>query len=629
MSFPEPPATPGSAAGGWAAARPGLLSGRPWRPRPLPAPEHLERLRRSLPLDGPASTRLLAILAGRGFHEASELEAFFFPALAQLPDPALLEEMDAAVDRLLAAAARGERVAVHGDFDVDGLTGAALLHDLLGALVHEGAGPQPWPVFVPDRLRDGYGVAGRMIRRWADEGVDLLLTVDTGAAAHEELAEARQRGLDVIVLDHHVFTERPPVVALVNPRRPGSRYPNPDLCGVAVAFKLVQALRRAAPGCLPHGFEESVLDLVALGLVADQMPLLGENRGLVRKGLERMDDRRGLRPGLTALLAVTGLDSGFPLTAGDLAYQVAPRLNACGRIGRVGTALELLLTDDPLRAGELAAEADRTNRERRDVDQRLTEEAVTMAVPYLERGDPGLVLASPAWHKGIIGIGASRLVEQYRVPTILIAVEGDEARGSARSTPAVDIKEALDRCSGLLLRHGGHAQAAGLALHAGDVDRFREAFCGVLAALPAGGPVPQDYDLELPLQQLTSQEVSELLAELDQLEPFGMGHRRPVFCCRGVRLLRPPTMLGNGAHLRFAFRGPADPPPGGSPALAREFVAFGSGDAWRRWLSGGRDPQGQEWDILFELSRSTFRPRHGVYDPVQQQLVDLRPAGGP
>jgi single-stranded-DNA-specific exonuclease len=359
---------------------------------------------------------------------------------------------------------------------------------------------------------------------------------------------------------------------------------------------------------------------------------VGENRILVKKGLERFNDRANIRPGLAALLAVSGLDRGFPVTTGDFAYQLAPRINACGRIGRVMSALELLLTRDPVKAKELAEEADRTNSRRKEQDLLLKEEAIDMALPYVRRGDPGLVLASSSWHKGIIGIGAARLVEQYQLPVILIAEEGGEARGSARSVPNVDVKVILDQCSSFLARHGGHSQAAGMTLRSRDIDAFRAAFLKELQGEPHSGPVPEGYDLDLNLDTMGSTEVARLVGELEHLEPFGSGNRKPVFRCEGLRLQKPPTYLSGGAHLRFAFRGPARGNGNGNdtPALTREFVSFGSGDAWRRMLAAEkfqpRDLLDRRWDILFQIGRSTFRPRNGNYDPVQQLLVDIRPS---
>ncbi|MCB1183682.1 single-stranded-DNA-specific exonuclease RecJ [bacterium] len=610
--------------------RTGVLSGRPWAATYAVQEGLAERIRRKVPLQFQVSDCLLNVLAGRGVTGSDELERFFYPSLDQLHDPFLLQEMDLAVARMIQAARDGERVAIHGDFDVDGITGSALLFETLSALEVDGSRLAPQPAFIPDRATDGYGVAARKVREWAGDGVTLLVTVDTGAAAIDEISLARELGMDVIVLDHHIFEERPAATALVNPRRDGATYPNGELCGVAVAFKFAQALKTKHPGSLPDDFLTSVLDLVAMGLVADQMALVGENRVLVKKGLERFNDRATIRPGLAALLSVAGLDRGFPVTTGDFAYQLAPRLNACGRIGRVMSALELLLTRDPDRARLLAEEADRTNNRRKEQDQLLKEEAIDMAVPYVQRGDPGLVLASSSWHKGIIGIGAARLVEQFQLPVVLISVEGMEARGSARSVPNVDVKSLLDRCGDHLLRHGGHAQAAGMTLRARDLDAFRESFLEALRTGPQTGPVPETYDLDLDLKVMSARDVARLVNELEHLEPFGSGNRKPVFRCRGLRLQRPPTQLSGGAHLRFAFRGPARPREE-TPALSREFVSFGSGDAWRRMLDerglGAQDLLDRDWDILFQISRSTFRPRSGNYDPVQQLLVDIRPGG--
>lgn len=610
----------------------GVLSSRPWRPEYVVSDDIIARIRRDVPLQFNVTDPLLRILAGRGLTASGQLEHFFFPALSQLHDPFLLKEMDKAVDRVMDGLKRSERVAVHGDFDVDGLTGCALLFETLTALEYEGCRLNVQPGFIPDRATDGYGVADRMVRQWATEGVTLLITVDTGAAALAEINLAAELGMDVIVLDHHIFEERPPAVALVNPRREDATYPNNELSGVGVAFKFAQALDQFTVGCLPPDFLTTVLDLVALGLVADQMAIVGENRILVKKGLECFNDRQAIRPGLAALLSVARLDRGFPVTTGDFAYQLAPRINACGRIGRVMSALELLLTRDEDTAQKLAAEADRTNNRRKEQDLILKQEAIDQALIFVAKGDPGLVLSSTDWHKGIIGIGAARLVEQYQLPVILISVEGDEARGSARSVPTVDVKCVLDKCAHLLIRHGGHSQAAGMTLRTKDIPAFREAFLKALREEPNCGPVPECFDMDLNLMDMGAQDVASLVRELEYLEPFGSGNRKPVFRCTGLRMQRPPTQLSGGAHLRFAFRGPARANGTDTPALSREFVCFSCGDTWRRMLeSTGLTPTNlldMSWDILFQVGRSTFRPRYGTYDPVQQLLVDIRPAAG-
>lgn len=609
----------------------GILSGRPWKPHFHVDEDLLDATKRKVCLPFSVSDHLVRLLAGRGFTNSADIESYFYPSLTQLHDPFLLKEMDVAVDRVMQAAARGEKVAVHGDFDVDGITGCALLCETLETLRSGDTGPRLEEGFIPDRLKDGDGVAARRVKRWATNGVTLLMTVDTGASAIKEIELAGELGMDVVVLDHHIFEERPPAVAVVNPRRDGATYPNDELCGVAVAFKFAQALFERTPGCLPEDFLESVLDLVAMGLVADQMAIVGENRILVKKGLERFNDSSRIRVGLAALLSVAGLDRGFPVTTSDFAYQLAPRINACGRIGRVMSALEMLRTQDERRAKELAGEADSTNNRRKVQDQILKKEALEMALPYVDRGDCGLVLVGRNWHKGIIAIGAARLVEQYQLPVVLISVEGDEARGSARSVPKVDVKAALDQCQEYLVRYGGHAQAAGMTLRTKDIPAFRDAFLGALNSLPHSGPVPQGYDLDLDLFHMSSKEVAHLVREMEHLEPFGAGNRKPIFRCSNLQLQRPPTPLSDGAHLRFAFRGPTVACGSATPALSRELVSFGSGDSWRRMMEQeglkNSDLVDQRWDILFQVGCSTFRPRHGVYDPVQQLLVDIKPAG--
>lgn len=622
-----PPATPG---------RLGVLSGRAWRAAGVPDPGVVEAVGRALPLSRRVSGHLVALLAVRGVVGAEALERFFYPEFKHLHDPLLLDEIEPAARRLLDAARTGEKVAVHGDFDVDGLTGTALLAELLRALSVGGRRCQLQPPFVPDRARDGYGVARRMLDVWAADGVGLLVTVDTGSAAHEEVAVALAGGMDVVVLDHHLFDARPAGVhALVNPRRPGNRYPNAELCGVGVAFKLAQALTLLDPGCLPEDFLASVQDLAALGLIADQMPLVDENRVLVRRGLERISDRQTVRPGLRALLEKAGLDHGQAVTATHVAYQLAPRLNACGRIGRVQAALDLLLTRDADEARALAAEADETNKRRRDTDQRVMDEAVLKAQPYAERGDPGLILGDERWHRGVIGISAARLVERYNVPSILFSLEGEESRGSARSVPGVDIKAVLDRCAGLLVRYGGHAQAAGMTLRTRDLDAFRESFLASLREEPAQAGVPESYDLDLALDALTVQEVAQLNQECALLEPFGEGNRAPVFRCDGLRLTAAPATVGRGGeHLRFRFAGPGQPRAGGTPALAMSFISFGAGKAWESLLAelpGGRAALPElRWDILFQIATNNWRPSNGApVDPVQLQLLDIRRSDAP
>ncbi len=613
---------------GTAAAPVGVLSGRPWRAAPVPAAARVAELRKALPLSRSLADPLLAVLAARGLAPA-DLEEFFFPDLSTLPDPLQMREMETAARRLLRAAASGEKVAVHGDFDVDGLTGTAVLTELIDRLRVDGRGPRLVESFVPDRLQDGYGVAARKVAQWCADGVGLLVTVDTGVSAHEVIAQAARSGTDTIVLDHHLFDARPPAVAVVDPRRDDERYPNRDLCGAAVAFKLVQAVRRLAPDALAPDWEHEVLDLVALGLVADQMPLRGENRSLVSLGLQRLSRRESLRPGLAELLAVAGLGNGFPVTATQVAYQLAPRLNACGRVGEVDAALELLLTRERRRAAELARQTDEANRRRREIDREVFASADAQAERLAADRPRGLVLWGDGWHHGVIGISASRLVEKYGVPVILLSRDGEQARGSGRSVPGLDIKALLDDCRDELIRYGGHAQAAGMTVAADRLEPFRERFLAALDRCEPVAPPELVYDAELALDRLSAGEVADLTEQQASLEPFGEGHPQPLYRCRGLVLHGPPAVVGQDrSHLRFRFRATG----GAAPALARSFISFGTASAWSDLVNraGGLGPLLQRrWDVLFRLTPSTWRPRGGgPGDPVQQELVDLRPAAG-
>ena len=507
----------------------------------------------------------------------------------------------------------GERVAVHGDFDVDGITGCALLYELLTHLTVDGSRAQALPAFIPDRATDGYGVAARMVREWAAEGVTLLLTVDTGSAAHAEIALAQDLGIDVIVLDHHIYEERPARVALVNPRRPDAHLPQRRPVRRGRGLQAGAGAAPTYPASLPDGFLEHGARL--RGARAGRRPDAARRR----EPHPRAQGARPARatatacaPGVTALLRVAGLDRGFPVTAADLAYQLAPRLNACGRIGRVMAALELLLTRRRRRRrppGRRRPTA--PTRAASRPTSRLKEEAVALAEPYVGRGDPGLVLSSSTWHKGVIGIGAARLVEQYQVPAVLIADRGRRgARLGAQRRRTWTCGPCSTAAPATSLRYGGHAQAAGMTLRARDIAAFREAFLAACGGSRAGRPVPVTFDLDLPLAAMSDAATwPSWCCELEQLEPFGSGNRKPVFRCRRpAPAARRRRRSAAALHLRFAFRGPPQSTAAAEPALAREFLAFGCGEAWRR--SCGTDARTAapaptsldvEWDILFQL----------------------------
>lgn len=564
---------------------------RAWDLVALEDPGAIDRLRGELGIPRAGAE----ILARRGLADPETAAAWLDLDLDRLHDPFLLPDCEAAARRLLSAIERKERIVVHGDYDADGISGTALLCDGLRRL---GAEVEP---FVPHRERDGYGVALRLVEHAGSAGVKVLVTVDTGSSAHEALARAAELGIEVIVCDHHLFDRRPEGVRyFVNPHRDDSEYPHRDLCGCAVAFKLMHAILRL------RGLEAEIarqLDLVALGVLADQMPLTGENRVLVGLGLRAMEQTP--RPGLRALLQVGGL-RGQRLEAEDVAFQVAPRINAPGRIERALSALELLLEPDPAKARTRAAHLDALNRRRRQMDRELSEQATEAAATRLaESPAAGLVLASADWHQGVVGIGAARVVRRFRLPTVLLAIDGEEAVGSARSVPGLDLKVALDGCADLLTRYGGHAAAAGMALPTARIDEFAARFDEVVAATPRRALTSAlTLDAELGLE-----EIDLPLAEfLQRLGPFGQGHAPPRFASFGLGSRQAPQVVG-GRHLRLRL---------GRGGRMRSFIGFSMAEQWLEPVSA--------WpavDVVYSI-----RYRQGSqYDPWELILEDLR-AGG-
>jgi single-stranded-DNA-specific exonuclease len=470
-------------------------------------------------------------------------------------DPFEFEGMEDATERVLDAALAGRTITVHGDYDVDGVCSTAILV----ATLRELGARCDW--FIPDRLSDGYGLTEVGVKRLASRGTELLVTVDCGITAPSEVAAARAAGIEVIVTDHHTAEERLPDCPIVHPRL--SRYPCPDLCATGVAYKLALALRQRATG--DDRSTERDLDLVALATVADLVPLTGENRALVRRGLA--EARRAARLGLRALMAASGVEPSR-LDEGDLAFRLAPRINAAGRLYRADAGVELMLCEDEDRARQIAAELDRANRERRDAELAALSGAES-ALGKLPGGAdaPALVLAGEGWHPGVIGIVASRLAERHWRPTILISVErGGVGRGSGRSIPGFDLISALGECHEYLLRFGGHTAAAGLEIDPRRVDSFRRAFTARAAArLDAGDLVrTETVDAVVGGDRLGL----DTAEELERLGPFGIGNP-------GVRLLVPAARMrdirpmGDGKHARFSVES------GAARALG---VAFGSSD---------------------------------------------------
>lgn len=488
---------------------------------------------------------IAAILAARGVGMPEEVSEFLAPTLSAMHDPSLLLGMGAAVSRLLAARRKGETVCVYGDYDVDGVTGTALLVSFLRATGIDCL------YFIPNRFDDGYGLNREAIERIIALGADLIVSVDCGITALDEALFCREQGIDLIIVDHHAPAESiPEACAVVNPLQPGCGYPFKALAGVGVAFNLLVALRAALrnEGAFAAGAEPDLrqwLDLVALGTIADVVPLTGQNRIFAYHGLRQLSTPA--RPGIEALKRVAGVAG--EVSCGQVGFRLAPRLNAAGRMESAVPGVDLLLSASMEECLGIAAELDAANAERQAIERRILDEAIGLVeagADYPARRS--IVLASDAWHQGVIGIVASRLVERYHRPTILIALGADgSAKGSGRSIPGFHLLDALSPCSVHLERYGGHRYAAGVGLRADKVAEFAAAF-EVEAALrlTADDLVPRlAFDVETRPEDITR----ELALELKRLEPFGAGNPEPVLVMRGMSVLER-RIVGAG-HLRL------------------------------------------------------------------------------
>ena len=511
------------------------ILGRRWRLEPPPDEAVAALLASGLTVPLPFAK----LLVQRGFADVASARRFLRPSRHDLHDPLLLPDIDRALERLIRAIRAREPVLVHGDYDVDGQCATTIM---TRAIRHCGGVAEP---FVPHRLKDGYDLSAAGVRAAQAAGATVILALDCGTTALEAVGAARALGMDVIVVDHHLpGPQRPDALALVNPKRPESGYPFADLCGAALAWKLALALARAM-GAGEH-YVWHLLDLAALATVADLVPLAGENRVIVRLGLRLLRETPWL--GLRALIAAAGLKG--TIRAGQVAFVLAPRINAAGRVGDANDGLRLLLTDDPDEADVLAAQLERQNAERQALDQRTLDEALeALARDYDPARDVGIVLAKDGWHPGVIGIVASRVVERIARPVFMVAFDGEVGKGSGRSVPRCDLHAALAQCAPHLERWGGHKMAAGLTVQRGQLEAFRAAFNAACAAQVAPGDlVPsQRVDAVLPLADLTE----EFERMLRHLEPTGMGNPGPVFGLEHVELAgaRP---IGE-RHIRFTL----------------------------------------------------------------------------
>ena len=482
-----------------------------------------------------------SLLVARGMGAVEDARNYLRPRMDQLHSPFAMRGMAEAVERLSIAIRAGETIFVHGDYDVDGMCSTTILVRTLRQL---GATAVP---FAPHRLTDGYDLGEAGVRAAVAAGATLLVTCDCGTTAHDAVADLRRRGIDVIITDHHLPSKPPPeCVAVLNPRVPGCEYPDKDLCAAAVAFKLSLALLEQ------HGAGPNValnmLDLVALATVADVAPLRGENRILVRYGLRLMAETRNI--GLRALINASGLE-GRELTAGRIGFILAPRLNAVGRIGDAKRGLDLLLSRDENEANGIARDLEEINRTRQAIDRDTLDQARKLAGTKDLDSLAGLVLAAEGWHAGVIGIVASRLVEDLYRPVVMVAVDGGIGKGSGRSIPAFDLHGGLTACSDLLMRYGGHRAAAGLTVDAARIPELAERFDAVARErLTKEDLTPElRVDLEVPLGDAND----SLERLLRHFEPFGIGNPAPLLATRGIRLASTPRVIGQNG-LKFALR---------------------------------------------------------------------------
>jgi single-stranded-DNA-specific exonuclease len=546
------------------------------------------------------SPLLARLLAARGVTTAATATAFLGARLSEhLRSPMLFRHMPAAADRIAAALQRNERIGVYGDYDVDGISGSAILVRFLRALGHDPL------LYIPLRLRDGYGVSERGVRHLADAGVRVMITVDCGGVSHREIAVARSLGIDTIVCDHHQVSGTPlPAHAVLNPIEPDAGFPFSGLCGAGVAFYLALGirlrLRQAGQTNLPD--LRRYLDLVTLGTIADIVPIVEENRVLVKHGLRELTHTGS--PGLAALKMVSGVQE---VSTAAVGFRLAPRLNAGGRLADAARSVELLTTDDRLRAEQLAAELDLENRTRQSIEQDILDDALhRIAADTAFDQRRTITLASPEWHPGVIGIVASRLVERYYRPTVLIAIDGETGlgRGSGRSIHGLNLHEAFKTCSQLLVGFGGHHMAAGLNIQRDHIPGFAERFEVAVRAATR----PEDFDQRTFIDaELTFDAIdTRLLRDLAQLEPHGPGNPHPVFLARGVGVVSRRIVGEN--HLKLFLRQ-------GDRALPA--IGFGMADVAL--------DEGDCLDILFSPEYNEWNGTTSI----QLRLRDFRPSRAP
>ncbi len=571
-------------------------------------PAGVAALQRGVGVGGPVAR----VLWARGYRTAEDARKYLAPSVADLHDPALLKDMDVAAARLRKAIESREQILLYGDYDVDGTSAIVILKK--GIELAGGAAD----FHVPHRLKDGYGMRSDVVEEAAARGVSLIISVDTGIRANDVVRHAAGLGIDVIVTDHHLpEAELPPAVAVLNPNRPDCTYPEKNLCGAAVAVTVVDALLRAC------GWEnarrertlDSFLKLAAIATVADVVPLTGENRVIVKRGLAGLDKVNN--PGLRALLDVSGFPAGVAPSAGQVAFRVAPRINAAGRMDSATDVIEMFLTGDPVRAQELAAKLHDLNQDRQQTEAEIARIIYEQCAEQpVTDSHAALIFAGEGWHRGVVGIVASRVVERFHRPAFVLGMENGRAQGAGRSIAAFHLLDALESMADLFEKFGGHRQAAGVTLDSARVEEFRVRFC----AYAAERLTPADFERELAIDaSIGFDELdNESAAAVLDLAPFGFGNPAPTFVALDVELAAPPDVREKITFLRLKGHG-------------RTIRA-------KAWNSSARTggpnftdvaaqlSAGSRVDVALQIEDDAYSAARG-YDPWQIMVRDIRTAG--
>jgi single-stranded-DNA-specific exonuclease len=537
------------------------------------------------------------MLVNRGLEDPPKARRFLEPSLHELSDPREHELLSAAARFLREAVEAGRRITVYGDYDADGICAASTM---IRCLRSAGADVD---CYVPKRFDEGYGLNDEALEEIKERGTDLVVTVDCGVSAVSQIEHASRLGLEVVVTDHHEPGHRRPDTRFVlNPHLPDCDFGYRQLAGVGVAFKLAWAFGQQinGGGSVPESFRETMIDvlpLVAIGTIADMVPLTDENRVLAQYGLRVMPKTRN--PGLQALLEVAGAAGKENLGSYHVGFQIAPRLNAAGRMADARAAVEMFTTDEPERAAELAEHLEKENRRRRSVQRSITDQAMEWVESSQDlEGSSSIVISSADWHPGVVGLVASRLAENFYRPAFVFCEEGEMARGSARSIPGFHLFEAISRCEELLERFGGHEGAAGLTVTLENLEEFRRRIDEVIREeLGDEPPVPHlELEGEVELEELTQ----PVVQELKLLSPYGMGNPEPLFCAREVELAGNPQIVGSrNNHLSFRVR---------QNGRSLKVIAFGKAE----WLEELKSHRGEPFAIAFEPRINTWRNRSSV-----------------